>query len=115
LVTENAVVAIDFVGPGFPLGVTSGSFSHTFDLGATATYNPPFLTASGGTANGARDRLLDAMRTQTGGIAYFNIHTANNVGGEIRGNISLIPEPAALLLLAMGALPLVAVRRWRTC
>jgi hypothetical protein len=112
-VGTNAGVALDFVGPGFPLGVTSGSFSHTFDLGQTATYNGAYLTASGGTANGARDRLLNAMRTQTGGVAYFNIHTVNNGGGEIRGNIRFVPEPATLLLLALGATPLIAVRRLR--
>jgi hypothetical protein len=109
----NAGVALDFVGPGFPLGVTSGNFSHTFNLGQTTTYNGAYLTASGGTANGARDRLLNAMRTQTGGIAYFNIHTVGNTGGEIRGNITFVPEPTALLLLAIGATPLIAIRRLR--
>jgi hypothetical protein len=109
--TQNAGVAIDFVGPGFPLGVTSGAFSHTFDLGQTSTYNNTYLTASGGTAAGARDRLLASMRTQTGGIAYFNVHTVNFGGGEIRGNITLVPEPTALLLLAIGAAPFIANRR----
>jgi hypothetical protein len=114
LLTMNAGVALDFVAPGFPLGVTSGSFSHTFDLGQTSTYNNTYLAGSGGTANGARDRLLNAMRTQTGGIGYFNIHTVGNTGGEIRGNITFVPEPAAMLLLAMGAMPLVAIRRLRS-
>jgi hypothetical protein len=112
--TTNAGVALDFVGPGFPLGVTSGNFSHTFNLGQTSTYNGAYLTASGGTANGARDRLLNAMRNQTGGIGYFNIHTVSNTGGEIRGNITLVPEPAAMLLLAIAAAPLIAVRRLRS-
>jgi hypothetical protein len=110
----NAGVAIDFVAPGFPLGVTSGNFSHTFDLGQTSTFNGAYLTASGGTANGARDRLLNAMRTQTGGIGYFNIHTVNFGPGEIRGNITLVPEPAAMLLLAIAVAPLIAVRRLRS-
>ena len=113
----NAGVALDFVAPGFPLGVTSGAFSHTFDLGQTSSYNGPYLTASGGTANGARDRLLNSMRRQTGGnlgIAYFNIHTVNNGGGEIRGNISLIPEPATVLLLAVGTLAIIPARRPRS-
>jgi hypothetical protein len=114
--TTSAGVALDFVAPGFPIGVTSGAFSHTFDLGQTSTYTNAYLSASGGTADAARDRLLDSMRRETGGnlgIAYFNIHTDNNPPGEIRGNISLIPEPTAMLLLAIGVLPLAAFRRAR--
>jgi hypothetical protein len=115
--TPNAGVAIDFVGPGFPLGVTSGSFNHTFDLGQTSTYSGAYLAASGGTANGARDRLLNSMRGMSGGnlgVAYFNIHTVNFGPGEIRGNIARIPEPATLMLIAFGAMPLIAFRRLRS-
>src|SRR6185436_8025319 len=32
----------------FPSGVTSGSYDHLFDLTDSATYNPAFITASGG-------------------------------------------------------------------
>jgi CHRD domain len=112
----SAGVAIDFVAPGFPLGVTSGSFSHTFDLLNTATYTGAYLTASGGTAAGARDRLLGSMRLQTGGnlgIAYFNIHTVNNPPGELRGNIAPIPEPAAVLLALCGFAAATCLRRAR--
>jgi len=79
-VLTNAGVAIDFPSVGFPLGVTSGAFSHTYDLGLTSSYSGSYLTASGGTANLARDRLLNSMRGLTGGnlgIAYFNIHTTD--------------------------------------
>ena len=36
------------------------------------------------------------------GQTYFNIHTVNFPMGEIRGQITVIPEPAALTLLALG-------------
>jgi hypothetical protein len=114
--TTSAGVALDFVAPGFPLGVTSGAFSHTFDLGQASTYNTSYFNNSGGTADAARDRLLGSMRRETGGnlgIAYFNIHTVTNGGGEIRGNIALIPEPTALLLFAIGVIPLAAFWRAR--
>ncbi len=102
----NSGVAIDFPSVGFPIGVTSGSFSHVFDLGLDSTYNNTYRTNSGGTANGARDRLLDSFRGLTGGnlgIAYFNIHTTNFPGGEIRGNISPVPEPTTLVMLLVAA------------
>jgi hypothetical protein len=67
---------------GFPLGVTSGTLDHTFDLTLTSTYNSPFVTANGGTAAGAEAALLSAIAA---GKSYFNIHTTVVPGGEIRG------------------------------
>jgi len=66
---------------GFPLGVTSGSMDHTFDLTLTASYNAPFVTANGGTAAGAEAALLAGIAA---GKAYFNVHTQSVPGGEIR-------------------------------
>jgi len=119
----NAGVALGFTGiPGnpFPLGVTSGSWSHTFDLSLASSFSGGYLAASGGTAALARDRLLNAMRFGVlndplpgdSSIAYFNIHTSFRPGGEIRGNI--VPEPSAMLMLLTG-LPVVLRRRGRSC
>ena len=36
------------------------------------------------------------------GNLYFNLHTLANGGGEIRGQISAVPEPGTGLLMAMG-------------
>jgi hypothetical protein len=113
---NTAGVAIDFPSVGFPLAVTAGSFSHTFDLGLDATYNNGYRTASGGTAAGARDRLLNSMRglaIGNSGIAYFNIHTTMFGGGEIRGDIKPVPEPASLLLMLCGIASLALWRRPR--
>src|ERR1700730_3629095 len=38
---------------GFPLGVTSGTYDHTFDTSLASTYNPAFVTAHGGTVASA--------------------------------------------------------------
>jgi hypothetical protein len=120
--TTNAGIAIHFVPNGFPLGVTSGSFSHTYDLSVASSFDPGYLAASGGTADLARDRLLNAMRVGVANdplpgdssIAYFNIHTSFRPGGEIRGNIVPgIPEPSAFLLLLVGLVPAAFARRGR--
>ena len=38
---------------GFPLGVTNGTYDHTFDMTLLSSYNPVFVTANGGTAASA--------------------------------------------------------------
>jgi len=105
---ENAGVALGFSGAGgFPLGVTSGTYHHVFDLSDPLVFNGTFRTNNGGTAAGARDALLAAMRVEPGEPsnsprAYFNIHTTFRPGGEIRGDISSVPEPSSILLAACG-------------
>jgi hypothetical protein len=68
--------------PGFPLGVTAGTYSRTFDMTNSSSYNPAFVTAHGGTAASAAAALLAGLEA---GQAYLNIHTTMFPGGEIRG------------------------------
>ena len=96
---------------GFPLGVTSGSYSMSFDMTQASTWNPAFVTASGGTPAGAEAALVAGALA---GKAYLNIHTTNFGGGEIRGFLVAVPEPGtmALAIAALAGLFLVSkVRR----
>lgn len=107
--TGTATVAVPF--NDFPLGVTSGSYSHLFNLADAAIYNPAFITASGGTVDAARMFLMNGI---TGGESYLNIHTPQFPGGEVRGFLvaAAVPEPASWLLLSLGLAGLgVCIRR----
>jgi hypothetical protein len=96
--------------PGFPLGVTSGSMNMLFDLTSAAFYNPAYIAANGGTTATAEAALLAGMGA---GQAYFNIHTNNNMGGEIRGFL-VAPEPGTLVLAGLTLAGLMLGRRRRS-
>ena len=42
---------------------------------------------------------------------YFNVHTADHGGGEIRGQVIFIPEPASIALCLLACVPLACLRR----
>jgi hypothetical protein len=88
---------------GFPLGVTSGTYSMLFDMTQASTWNPAFITAQGGTAALAEAALVAGAAA---GDAYLNIHTTNFGGGEIRGFLVATPEPGtmALALIALAGI-----------
>jgi hypothetical protein len=93
----------------FPLGVTSGTYSHVFDTSLASTWNQAFINANGGTTAGAEAALLAGLDS---GTAYFNLHSMAAPGGEIRGFLQPVPEPATVAMLALGApLMLVVARR----
>ena len=82
--------------PGFPVGVSGGSYSNLFDTSIASSFNAAFVTSSGSVAL-AESRLFAGL---SAGRAYLNIHSTRYPAGEIRG--FAVPEPATLSLLLAG-------------
>ena len=93
--------------PGFPLGVTSGTYTDTFDMTSASSYNPAFVTAEGGVA-AAEAALFAGIESDE---TYLNIHSTVDTGGEIRGILVPVPEPVTWTLFGAGLAGAIAMRR----
>jgi hypothetical protein len=110
--------------PGFPLGVTAGTYDRTLDLTSPASWNAAFISANGGTPAGAEAALAAGLAA---GRAYLNVHTSNFPAGELRGFLGTPPSAAAVssaiptlsdaglivLIAAIALTALAAARRAR--
>ena len=92
----------------FPLGVTSGTYDFTYDMTASGSYNASYVTANGGTTASAETAFKASLDA---GTSYLNIHSTVVPGGEIRGFLVAVPEPASLGVL--GSFGMLLMRRRR--
>ena len=77
-------------------------------VGTAVTVDPGGLSGSSvGSATITPTQAADLLA----GLWYWNVHSSFATGGEIRGNISIIPEPGTALLLGLGLAGLGARRR----
>ena len=91
----NVTVA-HFHGPALP-GVNASP------VVTISTATNPSLGAAVLTAPQAADLLS--------GLWYINIHSDRNSGGEIRGQVNVVPIPAAVWLFGSGLIGLIGIAR----
>src|SRR5438105_15476953 len=74
--------------------------------GANASVLFPFSGVPSATSGSIPQQTFAINATQVGylmnGLLYFNVHSGNFPGGEIRGQILAVPEPGAMGLLGLG-------------
>jgi len=92
----------------FPTGLIAGTFSDSYNLTDIAVYSAAFLTTYGPTAATAEAAFLAGLNA---GQTYGNVHSANFPGGEIRGQLAAVPEPATCFLVSGFLAGLALLRR----
>jgi hypothetical protein len=77
-----------------------------------------FATGVGGTCSGTWDlsegnitTLAAQLPNILAGRSYINFHTTQYTGGEIRGFLVQVPEPATLILVGLGLLGIAGIGR----
>lgn len=106
---------------GSNAGVVWGFFGNPFnDNNPSDIVVTPFASGVGGTMSGKWDAPEGNMTTLTAqlpnilaGLSYMNFHTSQFPGGEIRGQITVVPEPSTMLLMAAGLAGLAFASRRR--
>ena len=107
--TGTAIVATQLPSlPGFPTGVTNGTYDQSIDLTLQSSYNPEYFAANGGTVALVSSAFYFALQE---GRTYFNINTNAFPSGETRG-FAGVPEPSTTALLSAGVVA-AAVGFWR--
>ena len=95
---EGTVTVAHFHGPATP-GQNAGV---QVDIGAISGLTSPSIGSTVIGTGQAADLLA--------GLWYVNIHSTQDPGGEIRGQVQVVPVPAAAWLL-LSALAMLRVRR----
>lgn len=92
--------------------VSGGTASFTENAGALFNLTRNDSSANAGFISTAVTLNSTQASDLMAGRYYINVHTVNNGGGEIRGNLVAVPEPSRALLM-LGGLTATALRRRR--
>lgn len=100
----NGPVVFGFIGP---------NSDTNNDLVITPTATGAEIFSAWDAAEGNSTTLAAEIPNLLAEGLYFNLHTTGFGGGEIRGQITAVPEPTSLLLLSGILFPACVLRRSR--
>ncbi len=108
-------ITVDLSWSGLTAPATA---AHIHGPGAPGTNAPvifPFSGVPAATAGAIPEQTFAINPTQIGyletGVLYLNVHTSTFPGGEIRGQLTSVAEPASTLLLGCSLFGLWKARR----
>ena len=104
--TTNGGVVWGFIGAPFNDNNPTDTVVTPFATGVGAR-----ITSKWDAAEGNNTTLTAQLDNILNGRSYINFHTVQFGGGEVRGNLAVVPEPSALARLGAGGL--LALRRRR--
>jgi hypothetical protein len=107
------LLSVTTTGSGFVATVTAAHI-HTAPPGMNGGVTFPLTGATGGFTYNSVDNFNLSAAQETSLLAsgmYVNIHTQEFPGGEIRAQITPVPEPASFVALGSGIALLLALRR----
>jgi hypothetical protein len=96
---SGAATGMHFHGPALP-GANAGV---QVNVGAISGLASPSIGSA--TLSATQESQL------LSGQWYLNVHSALSPGGEIRGQVNVIPEPGTLALVALGVVAIALQRR----
>ena len=106
-------ITVDLFWSGLTAPATA---SHIHGPGGAGTNAPvifPFSGVPAATSGSIPEQTFAITAQQVtwlfDGYLYANVHTSTFPGGEIRGQLLLVPEPACASLIALAAVPAI----WR--
>jgi hypothetical protein len=106
---------IDVSWSGLTAAATAGHIHGPGGAGTNASVLFPFSGVPAATSGAIPTQTFSINATQLqylqSGYLYVNIHTSTFPGGEVRGQLTLVPEPTSAALIAVGCLAFVRFRR----
>jgi hypothetical protein len=106
-------ITVDESWSGLTAPATASHIHGPGGVGVNAAVIFPFTGVPAATAGAIPEQTFPINATQVGylfaGTLYMNVHTSTFPGGEIRGQLILVPEPSTAALLGVGT----ALVTWR--